>query len=49
MNQEKYKNRNNKRQEYQNQKGGTPLLAKRTITRTLEQYKKISNTLDVRI
>ena len=40
---------NKERKEYQNQKRGTPASRERTITRTPKQYKKMPNTLDVRV
>ena len=41
--------RNKERQVPESKREKLQLLAKRTITRTLEQYKKMSNTLDIRI
>ena len=41
--------KNKERQVPESKREKLQLLAKRTITRTLEQYKKMSNTLDMRI
>ena len=45
----KNNSRNKERKEYQNQKRGTLAPRERMITRTPEQYKRMSNTLNVRI